>query len=145
MHYRSGKEAKLGDIVRGRGYNIAHDIQGVVVGLTPGANSCNIVVAYAMPVNPERASGHVMLYPNHDVGPGAAMLGLEFGQTDAFDVVEDGLTDTERTMAAVNLVLSHFVGETGCSEGAFEVLARLVKELQGWRSGELSHPKVRVK
>lgn len=45
MHYRDGTEAKLGDLVRGRGYNIKHEVHGIVVGLTPGHTSCNIHIA----------------------------------------------------------------------------------------------------
>ena len=44
-HYKDGKEAHLGDMVQGRGYNLPHDVTGVVVGLTPGAGSCDIHVA----------------------------------------------------------------------------------------------------
>jgi hypothetical protein len=45
MHYKDGTKAHLGDIVRGRGYNLKHDIQGVVVGLTAGQDQCGIHVA----------------------------------------------------------------------------------------------------
>ncbi len=45
MHYKDGTLAAIGDLVRGRGYNLKHEVQGVVVGLTAGAGSCNIHVA----------------------------------------------------------------------------------------------------
>lgn len=48
-HYKDGKAAALGDIVRGRGYNLPYDVQGVVVGITPGAGSCDIHVAFLRP------------------------------------------------------------------------------------------------
>lgn len=44
-HYKDGQAAHLGDTVKGRGYNLPHDVTGVVVGLTPGAGSCDIHVA----------------------------------------------------------------------------------------------------
>jgi hypothetical protein len=45
VHYRDGKEAQLGDIVKGTPYDIKHDIVGRVIGLTPGTDTCNIRVA----------------------------------------------------------------------------------------------------
>lgn len=45
MHYKDGTQAELGDIVRGKGYNLPHEVQGIVVGLTPGQGSCDIHVA----------------------------------------------------------------------------------------------------
>lgn len=44
MHYKDGTEAKVGDIVRGRGYNLPHDVQGVVLDLKD-ENVCNIAIA----------------------------------------------------------------------------------------------------
>lgn len=44
-HYKNGTPAAIGDTVRGRGYNITHDVQGVVVGLTPGTGACDIHLA----------------------------------------------------------------------------------------------------
>lgn len=44
MHYKDGTEAQIGDIARGKGYNLLYPVQGVVVGLTPGSGSCDIHV-----------------------------------------------------------------------------------------------------
>lgn len=57
-HYKDGTKASLGDLVRGKGYNRKYAVQGVVVGLTPGAGSCHIHVAHTramLPVGTERA------------------------------------------------------------------------------------------
>lgn len=43
-HYKDGTEAKLGDVVKGRGYNVRHEITGVLVGLTPGTTTCNVKI-----------------------------------------------------------------------------------------------------
>lgn len=48
-HYKDGTPAAIGDIVRGRGYNLPYDVQGVVTGLTPGAGSCDVHVAFLRP------------------------------------------------------------------------------------------------
>jgi hypothetical protein len=45
MHYANGRAAKIGDLVRGKGYNIKHEIVGIVVGATPAATACNCTVA----------------------------------------------------------------------------------------------------
>jgi hypothetical protein len=44
MHYKNGREAKVGDPVIGTGYNIKGVIAGIVAGLTPGSDTCNIRV-----------------------------------------------------------------------------------------------------
>lgn len=43
MHYKDGTEARVGDIVRGRGYNLKYDIVGPVTELLKG-DTCNIRV-----------------------------------------------------------------------------------------------------
>lgn len=51
-HYKDGTEAAVGDHVKGFGYNLKNPdgspklFAGVVVGLTPGSESCNIQVAH---------------------------------------------------------------------------------------------------
>lgn len=51
MHYKDGTAAQVGDIVRGRGYNLKYDIVGPVTELLAG-DSCNIrvMVKIARPV-----------------------------------------------------------------------------------------------
>lgn len=44
-HYKDGIVAEVGDVVRGKGYNHPYEVQGVVVGVTPGASACNITLA----------------------------------------------------------------------------------------------------
>jgi hypothetical protein len=100
VHYKDGTEAKIGDIVKGRGYNVQREIVGTVVGLTPGSASCNIQVAHVLTVAFEGAA----LIPNHRlyvrtgvIGCGAnggargdaigAYVDLEYGQCDAFEKV----------------------------------------------------------
>jgi hypothetical protein len=43
-HYSDGTEAKIGDIVKGTGYNVKHEIIGKVVNIRPG-ESCTLSVA----------------------------------------------------------------------------------------------------
>ncbi len=44
-HYKDGTEAKIGDLVKGTGYNVKHEIIGKVVNVRPG-ESCTLSVAY---------------------------------------------------------------------------------------------------
>src|SRR4051794_27523083 len=51
-HYADGTEAKLGDRVRGTGYNLKDsankplEFEGIVVGVVPNSEACNIRVAF---------------------------------------------------------------------------------------------------
>ena len=53
-HYRDGTEAKVGDVVKGVGYNLKNAdgtrrvFVGTVVGVTPGSAACNIQVAHVV-------------------------------------------------------------------------------------------------
>lgn len=47
MHYKDGTEAQLGDLIETPATEWQkHPIQGYVVGRAPGADSCNLLVAY---------------------------------------------------------------------------------------------------
>lgn len=72
MHYKDGTEAKIGDEVHGRGYNVKREITGVVVHLTPGAKTCNLTVMHAA---------------RFDVygGQSFPQLMFEYGQCDHFE------------------------------------------------------------
>ena len=66
-HYKDGTAAHLGDIARGRGYNLGYDVQGVVVGITPGAGACDIHIATlrtAQPVGTQTAP-YPTIYEEH--------------------------------------------------------------------------------
>ncbi|HEX7687366.1 MAG TPA: hypothetical protein VF453_06655 [Burkholderiaceae bacterium] len=41
MHYKDGREAKVGDLVKGKVYNTPGVVVGVMLGITPGAPTCN--------------------------------------------------------------------------------------------------------
>jgi hypothetical protein len=45
MHYKNGREAKIGDLVIGTTYNRPGVQAGVLVGITPGVDTCNCRVA----------------------------------------------------------------------------------------------------
>jgi hypothetical protein len=45
MHYANGRAAKVGDVVRGRGYNIKYEIVGLLLTAQPENSACNCTVA----------------------------------------------------------------------------------------------------
>ncbi len=58
MHYKNGREAKVGDLVRGRGYNLKHEFTGVLIDAQPHLESCNftVVTATSAHIVPERGA-----------------------------------------------------------------------------------------
>lgn len=42
-HYKDGTPAEVGDVVKGKGYNVKHEIIGKVVAVKP-SDSCNLEV-----------------------------------------------------------------------------------------------------
>lgn len=72
-HYASGDEAKIGDMVKGRGYNVKYEIVGMVTHVTPHSESCNIQVAHV--IRKDR-DGHPI-----------ADIDIEYGETKAFEKV----------------------------------------------------------
>lgn len=102
MHYKDGTEAKVGDLVIGKGYNVKNEkgepavFVGTVIGLVPGALSCNIRVAHAIAF--EVTAGHpdyrvyapragLKINNEPECNPWAVEAGIEFGQTDQFELL----------------------------------------------------------
>ena len=99
-HYQNGQLARVGDIVKGKGYNLKdeegqlREIVGQVVGIIPHADACNIRVAVleARPLlfNDDAIEGQC--YPDvpypyiHQHGQTALNLAvvIEYGQCDHF-------------------------------------------------------------
>lgn len=104
-HYRDGTAAKVGDVVRGKGYNVRDkagnlkEIVGTVVGVTPGSDTCNIQVAHVVtePLAAMPSSYFFRQQENVVIGCGpeggtagpqiAARVSLEYGQCDAFEKI----------------------------------------------------------
>ena len=103
-HYKDGTETKIGDVVRGKGYNCKDEFIGTVIGITPNSASCSIQVAYIatveIPPIIRREQIHFVgeAYARRCVGCGAqggeagsslvaGMAKLEYGQCDAFEKI----------------------------------------------------------
>lgn len=85
MHYRDGTPARVGDHVRGKGFNVRAggwqakssdpiiEISGVVIATNPHGGTCNLTIAHAMPQ---------MSFPAMCV-----QLAAEYGDAASFDYV----------------------------------------------------------
>jgi hypothetical protein len=104
MHYANGRAAKAGDLVRGKGYNIKHEIIGLLVYANPGASACNCKVATvttgsqvlnnAKSQHVERTDGSIFLAGEFDPPSlHAVMATLEYGQLDAFVAIDPNTGD----------------------------------------------------
>lgn len=95
-HYADGTEAKVGDLVRGKGYNVRGldgelaEIVGLVHRVNPGANQCNIQVILLQSVRSE-SIGEMFQYgvPSDIVIIGGAFYRavIDYGQCDHFNKV----------------------------------------------------------
>lgn len=88
-HYKDGTEAMVGDLVKGKPYNTAREVVGEIVQITPGAESCNCVVAFAETSelgSEELSAGHYTFHGNARrvrVAPK-----YDYGETKAFEKVD---------------------------------------------------------
>jgi hypothetical protein len=96
MHYANGRAAKVGDLVRGKGYNIKHEIVGLLIGANPAATTCNCTVATVTSTSQVTAS--VYRDPSAE-SPGKFRLhdgsqslwvqaSFEYGQLDGFVAID---------------------------------------------------------
>lgn len=96
MHYKDGTPAKLGDLVKGTGYNVKHEIQGVVTGLK-AEDSCNISIAHLVPIVFPQTGCLVGTGSSTEIGPDnvkkyvttSALLTIntEYGEAKNFELV----------------------------------------------------------
>ena len=89
-HYKDGTEAKLGDVVKGKGYNLKHEITGVVVAIKAGP-TCNLTVATVardehttVRIEAVIRDGKVEPIENHALRVEPTW---EYGQADAFEKI----------------------------------------------------------
>jgi hypothetical protein len=109
-HYADGTEARCGDVVKGKGYNLKdadgnlREFVGTVVGITPGSASCNVQVAHVVTgeSTEEQLIAVGKLHQHYaqkcviGCGPAGgkggtprvlATIGLEYGQCDQFEKI----------------------------------------------------------
>lgn len=95
-HYKDGTEALPGDIARGKGYNIPHEVTGVVLQVFP-AESCNLRISVATEKKyPADLDFKYQNFINAPVGPlykkpdgsiGEVELNIEAGSVQEFELV----------------------------------------------------------
>ena len=82
-HYKDGTPAKVGDRVKGHGYNVKGDIEGYVLDVTPGATSCNVKVATVSVTDDETLAKELQIVGGAGTYP---TFLVEYGQADAFEL-----------------------------------------------------------
>jgi hypothetical protein len=98
-HYKNGKVAKVGDYVKGYGYNVKNEdgtpkeIVGQLIEVKEGEKTCNVVVAYVEVIQmPNMRTADFRYMKVHDgigVYKGYALRGaMDYGQADHFEKVE---------------------------------------------------------
>lgn len=88
-HYKDGTEVQLGDVARGKPYNTDHEVTGVVIGITPGSDTCNLRIAFARPSKVGPTIGGVAHAFSDGMGAAPVLVDLErdFGETGDFELV----------------------------------------------------------
>lgn len=79
MHYSNGRAAKIGDLVRGKGYNLKHEFTGVLLNANAAATACNCTIGTAVPQTNIRSTKIIIAGLPEPVG-----VLCEYGQLDAF-------------------------------------------------------------
>src|SRR5690242_20281314 len=97
-HYKDGTPAEIGDLVRGRGYNVKREISGVVCGVKE-AETCNLVIAHMVPTVPGDNGSIVQAGPsskkdeagNDTITTTVAFVRIEheYGEAAAFEKIVD--------------------------------------------------------
>jgi hypothetical protein len=101
MHYANGREAKFGDLVKGRGYNLKHEFTGVVCNLRPdskdmqGNGTCNISIATVTKTAIFQIDAYLgtdgvlsIADPAKPFAPVRPVLTTEYGQADQFLAID---------------------------------------------------------
>lgn len=83
-HYKDGTPARVGDRVRGRGYNIKAEVEGYVLKIDPSQKTCNLTVGLVSYRPDEKC--HACGKPLEGVPVGwFDFNAIESGQADAFE------------------------------------------------------------
>jgi hypothetical protein len=97
MHYKDGTPAQLGDVVKGKGYNIKGadgqpaEIVGQVAHLSAGATTCNLKIVRIKSIklgDDFRGPNFELFSPKCVIESGVAyVVESEYGQVDHFELV----------------------------------------------------------
>ncbi len=98
MYYANGRAAKAGDVVKGKGYNIRHEIVGLLIHANLTQNSCNCQVATvtkgcqvlhnAFTDMESRQDGSIGFQGQKPISFYGVKAIIEYGQLDAFVAID---------------------------------------------------------
>ena len=87
MHYSNGREARVGDLVRGKGYNLKYEFTGIVTHITPDSGTCNCQVATVTKNSHLIKKGYINSIDGsvgYESTPTEVRADIEYGQCDGF-------------------------------------------------------------
>ena len=90
MHYSNGREAKIGDLVRGYGYNVKHEIIGRLITARPNEKTCNCTVAYVGVHSAVNFQAYIAPENNDWLSSSSVQVlaSIEYGQLDGFVAID---------------------------------------------------------
>ena len=83
-HYKDGTLAQRGDIVRGKPLCAPHEVIGQVITVTPGAETCNVTVAFIGLFNTPLVR---LAFPTGDGGYAVVSAATDIGHARDFELV----------------------------------------------------------
>jgi hypothetical protein len=92
-HYKNGELAQVGDVVKGKGYNVKHEIVGTVLTISQHSETCNLDIAHIIEkridpkMSPLAAAAEAASHGATLWGDAVLRVGVEYGQTDHFELV----------------------------------------------------------
>ncbi len=95
MHYKNGREAKIGDPVVGTGYNYG-TVAGTLLSITPASESCNCMIGTLTLVPLEKATMPVVGFQGSEAHGSAGeryatIYRIEYSQGDYLLHAEDAM------------------------------------------------------
>lgn len=95
MHYANGRAAKIGDLIRGHGYNVKHEIVGRLITARPHESSCNCTVAYVGVNSEVRFTAYATPQSSDWLQTSNIHVtaSLEYGQLDGFVAIDPNSGD----------------------------------------------------
>lgn len=104
MHYANGRSAKVGDLVKGKGYNFKYEITGILISAQPDLSACNCIIAHVsqrsqvwslLPTGSmEDFRSVISEIDNNYRFPQRIEADLEYGQLDAFVAIDPETGET---------------------------------------------------
>lgn len=85
-HYKDGSEVRLGDTAKGTPYNTPHEVCGVVTGITPDSDTCNLRIAFLGQYEPGDTPPTAII-DTQGIPPLLVSVKVDYAETGEFELV----------------------------------------------------------